>query len=82
MTAAALEPAYDVTWNVVGGGGQPISSAHYVVRSTVGQPAASPPYASSGAFVVSGGYWFGSAAAEAEYNVYLPIVMRVSTSVP
>jgi hypothetical protein len=70
-TAAQTSPSYNLEWHVIGGGGQPVSSAHYAVNSTVGQGAASPPYSASSQYAVSGGYWFGTS-----YAVYLPLVLR------
>ena len=63
---------YNLEWHVIGGGGEPVTSAHYAVNSTAGQGAASPPYSTSRSFVVSGGYWFGGGS----YSVYLPLVRR------
>jgi hypothetical protein len=54
---AQNSPNYNLEWYVVGGGGQPLSSANYVVNGTAGQGVASPPYCSSGQYVVGGGYW-------------------------
>lgn len=70
--AAQTSASYDLTWNIVGGGGEPMSSANYMVHSTSGQPAASPPYSAGGNSVVSGGYWYVSGP----YRVYLPVVLR------
>jgi hypothetical protein len=68
---AQTSPSYNLEWHVIGGGGQPVSSAHYAVNSTAGQGAASPPYSTSARYVVSGGYWFTP-----EYVIYLPIVLK------
>jgi len=65
---------YNLEWHVIGGGGQPIDSFSYIVNSTVGQGAASPPYSFSGRHVVSGGYWFGDALTIA--HSYLPLVLK------
>jgi hypothetical protein len=73
---AQTSASYDLTWNVVAGGGEPMSSAHYVVRSTSGQPGASPPYSAHGEFVVSGGYWYGSGPPDVVYDIYLPMILR------
>jgi hypothetical protein len=62
---------YNLEWHVIGGGGQPVSSASYAVNSTAGQAAASPPISTSASYVVSGGYWFSP-----PYGVYLPVVLR------
>lgn len=66
---------YNLEWNVIGGGGQPVTSASFTVRSTAGQGAASPPYSASSNFAVSGGYWFGDGIT-IRYPLYLPIVLR------
>ena len=68
---AQTSPSYNLEWHVIGGGGQPAASAHYLVNSTAGQGAASPPYSASGHYVVSGGYWLAQV-----YKVYLPLVLR------
>ena len=70
--AAAQESSnYNLEWHVIGGGGQPIASAHYMVNSTVGQGAARPPLSLSSHYAVSGGYWFPPA-----YRIYLPLILR------
>ncbi len=74
-TLAQTSASYNLEWHVIGGGGQPISSAHYVVNSTAGQDAASPPVSFSSDYVVSGGYWFGEGAGTIE-SVHLPVVLR------
>jgi hypothetical protein len=68
---AQTSPGYNLEWHVVGGGGRPISSAHYLVNSTAGQDAASPPFSSGAHYAVSGGYWFRPSCA-----VHLPVVLR------
>ena len=62
---------YNLEWHVIGGGGQPVSSAHYAVNGTFGQGAASPPSATSLHYALSGGYWY-----RAQYALYLPLVLR------
>lgn len=71
---AQTSPNYNLEWNVIGGGGQPATSAHYAVNSTVGQGAASLPYSTGAHYRVSGGYWF--AGMTAGNRVYLPLVVR------
>jgi hypothetical protein len=68
---AQTSPSYNLEWHVIGGGGQPVGSAHYAVNSTAGQGAASPPCSTSAHYTVSGGYWFSIV-----YRVYLPLVLR------
>lgn len=62
---------YNLEWHVIGGGGQPVSSASYIVNSTAGQGVASPPYSFSGSYAVSGGYWFVTIP-----HTYLPLVLK------
>jgi len=71
VALAQTSTSFDLEWHVIGGGGQPVASASYVVNSTAGQGAASPPYSVSTHYAVSGGYWFGVA-----YSVYLPTLLR------
>ena len=66
---------YKLEWNLIGGGGQRVSSNRFVVDGTAGQPAAGPPFPSSDNFVVSGGYWPG-ASPPLFHKTYLPQVMR------
>jgi len=51
---------YAINWNVIGGGGQPASSANYTARGTVGQPAAET--SSSASYELGAGYWHKMAA--------------------
>jgi hypothetical protein len=37
IVCAQISPNFDLSWNVIGGGGGPMSSASYQVDSTVGQ---------------------------------------------
>ena len=71
---AQTSASYNLEWHVIGGGGQPVASTHYLVNSTAGQAAASPPYSFSTHYVVSGGYWFSGGLAL--YWVHLPLVAR------
>lgn len=70
---AQTSPSFNLEWHVIGGGGQPVSSAHYAVNSTAGQGAASPPVSASTHYVVSGGYWYIGGGMRA---IYLPLVLR------
>ena len=71
IALAQTSANYNLEWHVIGGGGQPVTSASYAINSTVGQGAASPPYSASSSYVVSGGYWLSGGL-----RVYLPLVMR------
>ncbi len=72
---AQSSTSFDLEWHVIGSGGQPVSSASYVVNSTVGQGVASSPYLMSDNFAISGGYWFGDGITLV-HKVYLPLVLR------
>ena len=71
VALAQTSASYNLEWHVIGGGGQPASSAHYAVNSTAGQGAASPPLSTSAHYAVSGGYWYREV-----YAIYLPVVLR------
>ena len=70
-TVAQTSANHNLEWHVIGGGGQPVASASFVVNSTTGQGAASPPYLSGSTYVVSGGYWFVP-----HFPAYLPVVLK------
>ncbi len=72
---AQTSASYNLEWHVIGGGGEPVTSANYTVNSTAGQGSASPPYSVSSSYAVSGGYWFGDGITIL-YSIYLPIVLR------
>jgi hypothetical protein len=71
LAEAQASANYNLEWHVIGGGGKPVDSAHYVVNSTAGQGAASPPYSDSSSYAVSSGYWFAP-----DYSVYLPVILK------
>jgi len=73
---AQTSPSYNLEWHVIGGGGQPVSSASYAVNSTAGQGAASQPYSISPSYVVSGGYWYGEGFSPLIYFIHLPVVLK------
>jgi len=71
--SAQTSVSYNLEWHVIGGGGQPASSANYVVNSTAGQGAASPPYSVSASYAVCAGYWCGGALT---VDLFLPLGLR------
>jgi len=64
---------YNLEWHVIGGGGQPVSSANYIVNSTAGQGVASTPYSSSASYVVCAGYW---CAGGLTIDLFLPLGLK------
>jgi hypothetical protein len=67
--AAAAPTATDLSWQVIAGGGQTVSSPSYTLLSTGGQPIAGP--ASSSSYSLLSGYWQSFQAAIRE--LFLPI---------
>ncbi len=65
---------FNLEWHVIGGGGQPVSSANYIVNSTAGQGVASPPYPFSGSCVVCGGYWCTEGSTV--FPCFLPLALK------
>lgn len=60
---------FGLDWNVVGCGGGKIASAHFQIRSTLGQPATG--WIDSTNFKNHAGYWQNFT-----YRVFLPLVLR------
>lgn len=64
---------YNLEWHVIGGGGEPVSSANYTVNSTAGQGAASPPYPLSASSVLCAGYWCSRGL---EMELFIPLALK------
>jgi hypothetical protein len=64
---------FNLEWHVIGGGGEPVSSSHYVVNSTAGQGVASPPYSESHSYAVCAGYWCERFLT---VEVFLPLTLK------
>ncbi len=60
---------FGLDWNVVGYGGGKITSAHFQIRSTLGQPTTG--WIASTNFKNHAGYWQNFT-----YRVFLPLVLR------
>lgn len=72
LILAQTSANFDLTWNVLGNGGSPSTSASYQVNGTIGQDLSSPPRLNSAGYQVSSGYWvLGSNGA-----IYLPVVYK------
>jgi hypothetical protein len=67
---------FGIPWDVVAGGGNRMASANYAIESTVSQTSIGP--SSSTSFQMEAGYWYGIEAALPGYDLFLPIVMRLS----
>jgi hypothetical protein len=65
---------FNLEWHVIGGGGQRVSSANYIVNSTSGQGVASPSYSFSGRCVVCGGYWCTEGSTV--FPCFLPLALK------
>ncbi|CAG0937572.1 hypothetical protein TFLX_06513 [Thermoflexales bacterium] len=71
-SSGAQSGGYDLSWNVVAGGGTTFSTGEdYTLGATIGQAAANS--LSGGGYTLNGGFWNGTMAS---YNIYLPIVLR------
>jgi hypothetical protein len=70
---AAAQGPYLLDWYVVSGGGGPMESASYLMRSTAGQGGIGQ--ASSTNYRLSAGYWYAPVA-EVGNDVYLPIILK------
>lgn len=67
---APLADTYDLSWNVIGGGGTSFTTAgNYTLGATIGQSAAGP--LSGGSYNLNAGFW-----QPANFSVYLPIVLK------
>ena len=66
---------YDLSWSTIDGGGYTFSSGgDYSLGGTIGQPDAG--LLTGGDYTLGGGFWGGGALAAAQYQVYLPLVLR------
>ena len=67
---------HDLSWHVLGAGGQGSASAAHQVRGTLSQLAIGPAAASAGGHQVGSGYWVGVGRAAPVWRVYLPLVLK------
>ncbi len=74
LALAQTGGGYDLTWNTVDGGGGTSIGGTYELGGTVGQPDAG--VLSGGGHILAGGFWSGTAAAAAQYHIYLPLVVK------
>lgn len=67
---------YAIPWEVIGRGGNEMSSTNYGIKSTTGQPIIGP--STSGSYRLGAGYWYGKGPVEipALYEIFLPIIPR------
>jgi hypothetical protein len=72
VVLAHVSAAYDLSWNVIAGGGGEMESAQHTLHGTLGQ-AATGQSSSSGHTLCSGFWCSGEAGG---YQVYLPLVLR------
>jgi hypothetical protein len=64
-------PHYELDWNITANGGGTVSSTHFQVSSTIGQPATG--FSGSANFEVCSGFW---CKVLAFFELYLPIQLR------
>jgi hypothetical protein len=72
VTWAQVSPNYDLSWHVVGAGGNEWAASNgYMVHGTVSQFAIGP--ATGTAYGVGQGYWYGIPVGS---YLYLPLIVR------
>jgi hypothetical protein len=74
VVLAHVSAAYDLSWNVIAGGGGKMESAQYTLHGTTGQP--STGQASSSGHTLCSGFWCNGEAGDR--RVYLPLVLKDS----
>lgn len=63
---------YALNWNVIAGGGNEMSSAHYAIKSTAGQ--SNIGLGSSGNYSLGAGYWYG--VGERIFRTFMPLLFK------
>jgi len=59
---------YNLFWDVVASGGPPLTSTHYIMYSTAGQPGIGT--SNSAHYALHSGYWFNNP------YIYLPMLIK------
>ena len=73
-TQAQSGGGYDLTWNVIAGGGATFSTGGgYSLGGTIGQAAANSTPATGGSYSLVSGFWSGVTN---WLNIYLPLIRR------
>lgn len=70
---AQSSTTYDLSWHVIAGGGETMTSTTYTVHATAGQGIIGP--AESSSYDVGAGYWYGLGGTGG-YAIYLPLLLR------
>jgi hypothetical protein len=67
---------FAIPWEVIGRGGNEMSSTNYGIKSTTGQTAIGPT--GSGNYRLGAGYWYSMGPVEfpAFYDIFLPIIFK------
>ena len=68
---AQVSASYDLSWNVISGGGGSMSSASYSLEGSIGQPALGT--SSSTSYRLDAGFWAGIWE---WFSLYLPAVLK------
>ncbi len=66
--AEPTAPLYYLTWDAVASGSSVLTSTHYVMRSTTGQPVIGT--SKSAHFILHSGYWYS------DLQVYVPLIRK------
>jgi hypothetical protein len=67
---------YAIPWEVIGRGGNEMSSTNYGIKSTTGQPIIGP--STSTGYRLGAGYWYNMGPVEIPsfYDIFLPIIFK------
>jgi len=71
VVLAQVSANYDLSWHVIAGGGGRMAGTQHTLQGTTGQAVVGP--AAGSGHTLCSGFWCG---VEAEYRVYLPLVLR------
>jgi len=74
MAGAQSSESFDLSWYVLGGGGEGAAGDDYALNGTLGQGMVA--VSGGGGSQMYSGYWKGAVAPR--YGVYLPLVLRDS----
>ena len=75
VSVLLAQGGYDLSWWTVDGGGGASSQEDYTLIGTAGQAEVGRAM-QGGVYELAGGFWF--AGGRADYDVYLPVVLRMS----
>jgi hypothetical protein len=73
IASAQSGGGYDLTWNVIAGGGGTSTGGAYSLSGTIGQSDASPVPLSGGSYTLNGGFWNDALNV---LRLFMPVIQR------